>query len=297
MLLLITGSGDGTADRIVLKLGEEVFRFNYDLFSDYKFQLTPDYWEIEDPVGRKISSLTCTRVFWWKAFSYWIEGQDKLIKAEVKYIFRDLFGLVTAQKIAKGNSPSWHDKVGKMHVLTLAKKYFEIPTTLVTSGLSGIDIFNSKKVVAKSLASQLSNQNTVLFTTDVETNRLHPDFPWYLQEKIQSRWDVTVFYCDGNVFPFKRDRINLKGIDWRAEQSLDVQVEEWLPFKLTQEQSKAFDLLSNDLDVEFGRYDLMTNGDSEELIFLEFNANGQWVFLDYQEKYGLLDAVVNWLRK
>jgi hypothetical protein len=118
-----------------------------------------------------------------------------------------------------------------------------------------------------------------------------------LQEKIQSRWDVTVFYCDGKFFPFKRDRINLKGIDWRAEQSLDTQVEEWLPFKLTHEQSKAFDLLSKELDVEFGRFDLMTNGDTEDLIFLEFNANGQWVFLDYHDKYGLLDTVVNWLRK
>ncbi len=32
-----------------------------------------------------------------------------------------------------------------------------------------------------------------------------------------------------------------------------------------------------------------------ELVFLEYNANGQWVFLDYQQKYGLLRSVVKYL--
>jgi hypothetical protein len=33
-----------------------------------------------------------------------------------------------------------------------------------------------------------------------------------------------------------------------------------------------------------------------EIKFLEFNANGQWVFLDFHEKYGLLDCVVEYLK-
>jgi hypothetical protein len=32
-----------------------------------------------------------------------------------------------------------------------------------------------------------------------------------------------------------------------------------------------------------------------KLIFLEYNANGQFVFLDYNNQFGLLDAVVDYL--
>ena len=35
---------------------------------------------------------------------------------------------------------------------------------------------------------------------------------------------------------------------------------------------------------------------SGELVFLELNATGQWVFLDIENKYGLLSHVVEWLR-
>jgi len=35
--------------------------------------------------------------------------------------------------------------------------------------------------------------------------------------------------------------------------------------------------------------------DWSKLIFLEYNANGQFVFLDYNNQFGLLDAVVDYL--
>ena len=55
-------------------------------------------------------------------------------------------------------------------------------------------------------------------------------------------------------------------------------------------------MLSAELDLEFGRYDFMLD-DSGALAFLEVNANGQWVFLDITDKYGLLDCVVTWMKK
>jgi hypothetical protein len=33
----------------------------------------------------------------------------------------------------------------------------------------------------------------------------------------------------------------------------------------------------------------------DELVFLEYNANGQWVFLDYSGEDGLVEAVCNYL--
>jgi hypothetical protein len=43
----------------------------------------------------------------------------------------------------------------------------------------------------------------------------------------------------------------------------------------------------------FGRFDFLE--DEKGLVFLEFNANGQWAFLDLHGKTGLMDAVVSYL--
>jgi hypothetical protein len=62
-------------------------------------------------------------------------------------------------------------------------------------------------------------------------------------------------------------------------------------------QSKFGDGDLSKKNIEYINYDFMTNGSSDDLIFLELNATGQWMFLDIQKKYGLLETVVDWLKK
>ena len=295
MLLLLTGSGDGTANLIVSNHPAAVFRLNFDLFNNYKFSFTPDYWRIEDPTGRWIDSTIASKAYWWKAFSFYITDQDPFIKNEVKYIFRDLYSWFLVRGMVKGNPPDWHDKFGKINVLAFAKKYFEVPKTLVSFGLAGAEELKGKSVVVKSLSSSLTANKKVLFTTEVDLTRLDPSFPWYLQEKIDSKWDITVFCCADSRFAFRRDRSSLKGIDWRSEQSFDIENQEWELFQLNPQIELSFEALMKDLKVDFGRFDLMSKGVTNEMMFLEFNANGQWVFLDYGKKHGLLEAVTKWL--
>ena len=297
MLLLFTCSGDGTADRLTARLNDDAFRFNFDLLDEYEVELRPDFWRLTDPTGRSITSESCQRAFWWKAFSAWKDGLDKMLMSEHKYVFRDLYGLLTYQGKTVGNAPNWHDQLGKLGVLNIASLHIRIPDSIVTMKLAGIATLNDRKVVAKSLSSSLTSDNRALFTTEVSTQRLHPGFLWFLQEKLESRWDVTVFLCDGKLFAFKRDRSTLKGIDWRAEQSFDPDANEWISYSLRPRGAEALLRIARDLNVEFGRFDLMTVGETEELIFLEYNANGQWVFLDYNNRHGLLDAVADWLTR
>ena len=150
-----------------------------------------------------------------------------------------------------------------------------------------------KEVVAKSLTSGLTTTNKALFTTEVKTETLHPDFPWFLQEKINSDADITVFLCGDKQFTFSRSRANLKGLDWRKEQDFEMTAQEWFIFDLTSEQTLSIANFAKDLKVDWGRLDLMTNNDN--FIFLEFNANGQWVFLDYTGEIGLVKTVANYL--
>jgi hypothetical protein len=133
-----------------------------------------------------------------------------------------------------------------------------------------------------------------LFTTDVSGKNLSPEHPWFLQEKLSSRFDVTCVLVGTMVFSFARDRTHLKGLDWRSEQTFDVNVEEWTPFELSAENTDRLLRLSAEIGVEWGRYDFMLNK-YDELVFLEFNANGQFVFLDYWNKFGIMDAVISYL--
>lgn len=297
MLLLITGASDGTADRLVLGYGEGVFRFNYDLWHQYSVLYTPEGWSIENPAGLKITDQTASACFWWKPLQYYPGNVDRAIKEEVKYFLRDIYGWFRVRGLAKGNSPNFHSEMGKVNILSVAKKYFPIPRSAYSVGLIGLDEF-SDKLIVKSLASAQSDDKTVLMTTSVPSiEALDPKFPWFIQDEIESSWDVTVFLCGRGLFAFKRSRADIDGVDWRTEQDFSQATQEWFPFDLSEENSKHLLSLASELGVDFGRFDFMSDRKSlESLFFLELNAAGQWVFLDIADRYGLVDAVVSWLK-
>ena len=293
MLLLITASEDGTSDLICKKLGLNVFRLNYDIFRDYKLEFTPDYWIITNPAGHSISSSNVSSCFWWKAFNFPIANQDNFVVDEVKYIFRELYAWCKLRGIVKGNPFDFHNQLGKINLLHVASDFFAIPETLISFKCAGVESFGDKKLVAKALTSGLTSSMGTLLTTEVEKSKLHPEFPWFLQTKIVSEFDVTVFICGSNIFAYEKSRKNLKGLDWRGEQSLNPNVKEWFTLTLTKKEEESIHSFCNKVGVSWGRIDFMKQ--KNELIFLEFNANGQWVFLDYSGEDGLLDFVVKYL--
>jgi hypothetical protein len=295
MLLLITGSLDGTADLLVSEVGSSnCFRFNYDLYKDYKLLFTPSYWTISNPTGHCINSNNVTCAFWWKAFNSYIQDHEEFIVEEVKYIFREIYHWCRLKGIAKGNPHDFHNHLGKMNLLNIASKHFKTPDTLITFKLAGVDKLPNKKFVAKSLTSGLTTTNKALFTTAVNLKQLHPDYPWFLQEQIDSKSDITIFICGQNYFAYYRDRTGLKGLDWRAEQNFENPLfKEWIRFELSEKQIKAISNFNKDINVNWGRIDFM--GSIDELIFLEFNANGQWVFLDYSGEDELVKKVSQYL--
>ena len=85
MLLLLTTAGDGTSDRLAQRLGNHIFRLNFDQLPEYKIFFGLNNWYVENPVGRSISSDVATRVLWWKAFGATPDGYDKYLIEESKY--------------------------------------------------------------------------------------------------------------------------------------------------------------------------------------------------------------------
>jgi len=295
MLLLITGSGDGTSDLLVSELGSKnVFRFNYDLYNEYSLELSPTNWKISNPAGHSIDSNLVTSAFWWKAFNFYIMNQEEFIVEEVKYIFRELYHWCRIRGLTKGNPHDFHNSMGKLNILKLASEYFSIPETLISFKLGGLQKLKSNNIVAKSLTSGLTTTNKVLFTTAIQKETLHPDFPWFLQERINSNADLTAFICGDQFFCYEKDRSKLVGLDWRSEQSFDINTKEWFRFHPSESLLRALKGFCAEINVDWGRIDLMRTVDGED-IFLEFNANGQWVFLDYSGEDELVKTVANYL--
>jgi hypothetical protein len=293
VLLLITGSEDGTSNLLVSRFEGRVFRLNFDLFADYKLAFTPDGWEIENPAGLRITSDTVSKCFWWKSFSYFIQQQDPFVVEEVKYVCRELYHWCRLRGLTVGNPPDFHNHLGKINLLQIAARHFPTPPTLVSFGLHGVAALAAERVVAKSLTSGLTATNRALFTTEVDRRALHPGFPWFLQELLDSPADVTVFVAGEALFAFRRLRQDLVGLDWRKEQDFDSIDDGWEKIALSASEEAATRGFMAAIGANWGRLDFMRVG--EALVFLEYNANGQWVFLDFDDKHGLLDAVVRYL--
>src|SRR5438128_2375545 len=69
MLLLLTNSMDGSSDIICRLCGEldiPCFRFNIDLFPEYRFRWQADDFSIADPSGRTVRSSAITAAYWRK---------------------------------------------------------------------------------------------------------------------------------------------------------------------------------------------------------------------------------------
>lgn len=294
MLLLLTSSGDGTSDRLAQNLKEKVFRLNFDQLPEFKIKFDLHGWSIENPVGRKISSESATSVIWWKAFIASPAAYDHYLKAESKYFFREIYSWFYDYGKVKGNSIDFHNQYGKLRICRLASKYFRTPQSLITYQLEGEGSVDKSNRIVKSLSSEMVAERKALFTTDVSNKSLDPKFPWFIQEKIEAKSDLTFFIVGEKIFGFERSRNELKGLDWRAEQKFQVDTDEWMPYQFSSVFASKLHQLNRDLGVDWGRYDFMLDH-NDEIHFLEFNANGQWVFLDFKEKYGLLDAVVRYL--
>jgi hypothetical protein len=294
MLLVLTGSLDGTADLIFGELKTKAFRLNHDTFSEYEVSVQPNFWSIRNPAGFEITSKTATAVWWWKASNYFAHD-EKFIAEEVKYVFRELYNWFALNgKPVKGNTPDFHRAMGKMNILSVAEKYFPIPNTWTGWGFTKLPEWTeTERVVCKSLSSGLTTTDKALFTTEVTGKKLAAEFPWYLQGLVESDADVTVFVCGHHLFSFERDRSQLKGLDWRAEQNLENPLDDWVLLELPNAVQNAIHCFCHELKIDWGRLDLMRSND--KYVFLEFNANGQWVFLDYENKYGLLESVCKYL--
>ncbi len=299
MLLLLSNSIDGTADVLVglcRDRGAPIFRFNIDLWQDYRLAWTPSAFAISDPTGRTAASERITACLWRRPSLHdtpaWAGGsaEDRVAtEAELHAIMRELADWARARGLLRLIEPAASRRVGRLAQMRVARDFFAVPAWAVGWGLRWPP---GRRMVKRFVPEPVGpGRDGYIYVQSVDAERLSPDWPWLTQEIAPGSRDATVLYVHGRSFGFEmqRTRAELGVEDWRTTHGISMP--SWRPWTLAAEFSHRIATYMDRLGLRFGRLDFLT-GDGEPS-FLEVNPNGQFGWLDDPNGWPLHAAVLD----
>lgn len=298
MLLLLTNSIDGTADVLVHLCAERrqpVFRFNIDLWLDYRFAWTPSGFAIRDPSERTVRSEDVSSCMWRRPSLQdtpeWRGGtaEDRIAtEAELHAVVREIAEWARARGCLRLIEPSAPRRVGRLAQMRVASEFFSVPDWSVGWGFRWPV---GKRMVKRFVPEALGlRRDRHIFVQSVDAERLSPDFPWLTQEIGRGARDATVLFVNGNCFGFEMrlTRAEFGVEDWRTLSNSDR--EQWRPWILSDPVRQRITAYMQRLGLRFGRLDFLTS--DSEITFLEVNPNGQFGWLDEPGEWPLHCAVL-----
>lgn len=299
LTLIYTNSLDMTADLLVSKIGSgDIFRFNVDLWREYRIKIDPAGLSIENAAGRRITGGDIVKFYWRKPFTnQYLYPQKKIaselvyMEEELTYAMRDMVNLAWSEGKIVLVEPLADSRVGKFVQLKVGARYFRIPPYKFISGSP--DFFEQgKSSIVKSLTSKRINKDTVLYTTKVREDQLDPSTPWMVQDYIPASWDVTVVFVRDRMYAFdlNRERFLNTTVDWRETGGPEA-ADAWRRHQLPKPLEDSIVRFMADLNLHYGRLDLLYTGD--DYYFLEVNPNGEWAWLDFFGEAGLLGKMID----
>lgn len=299
--LLITSAGDVTSDLLCEQLEGQVLRLNWERWSEYDISISPVGFRIADRFGREITEQSLGNIIWRKpVLTIDIEpGEKWYCFHEFKYAVEAIIEWtrqVNPRKLPI--DPIRNSQVNKFHQLRVASRYFDVPEWHFTSTPS--ELVDQNDWITKSLTGRpipgAGDFAKVIYTSRVNLSDLSDGFPWFVQRAITTIYDLTIVYVDGKQFGFTLERKLFSGLDWRRSIGLKEVDESWQQVTLPDALASAIHQFMTEVGLRFGRLDLLTADCScSRVWFLELNPNGQWAWLDLDQKNGLFDAVVEFI--
>ena len=299
MILLLTNSLDATTDILIPHLTKraEVFRFNIDLWRDYRWNITADGYEISDPTGRTCRESEVGAVYERKVMFNPVEIDVPAIGSTESWLREEVFAIWAGIKdLAMGSgklavihpSPTgnWH----KMRQMRVASKYFPV---LPWQMLHGVPPTLGGRIVCKTNTGARTGTGSLFRVSRVPPQQLDVSWPWFLQvagEQDDAPADeVTVAYIAGKLFASTMRRSGLSQLDSRHTSTNGEA--EWIPCDLSEDECAAIRALMAETGFTFSRFDFLRIGGV--LHFLEFNVNGQFGWIDLQNRRGMMTAIAD----
>jgi hypothetical protein len=317
-LLILTNSYDLSANRIIREIGtDRVFRFNFDLWREYRLEIGPGDFEIANPTGARVTRRQIAKAYWRKPISrFFLQGhhernhaglrgflgrflrrneypprmtaQERYLEAEMEYVVREIRSFLWRDGKLVLVEPASHSRLGKLVQLEVALGFFSVPEYRFHFNPRGVAA--PRKRVAKSLSSERLGPNSFLWTTAVDESELDARVPWFVQDVVDAERDVTVVHIRGRnmAFGLDRDLFIDKSVDWREEGELTTH--RWQPHSIPEDLDHKITSYMRAIGLDFGRLDFLLK--DETYWFLEVNSNGEWGWLDPDGSRGVLAALV-----
>ncbi len=301
MYLLIGASGDVTADLIVDSLGDRVLRINNDRPHDQNFTVSADGFEISDEYGRKVDQNSLRTVILRKSapVELGVGGEELYARREHTKAIEGLLDWI--ERVMPQAMPMSHramNKATKFICARVARDYFSVPEWVFSSKPSACVL---NRPVVKNLCGMPieeagpNSDGSLLYVQEVKLDELADRWPWFLQEKIESRYDLTVLYLGGECHALRLDRSKFEGLDWRKFIGAGVD-DKWELVRLTAPICDRIKAYMDDMGLSYGRLDfLYSQEDFGDLQFLEVNPHGQWAWMDLKKDRGIFDAMIRFL--
>nr|MDO8132659.1 hypothetical protein [Candidatus Njordarchaeum guaymaensis] len=295
---IYSNSFDLTADLLISKMGtDKIFRFNLDLWREYKIRIDQSGFTIQNPTGRRVESKDIAKFYWRKPFTTQrLHPHQKLapeisyMEEELSYAMRDMVNLAWSEGKIVLTEPMADLRIGKFVQLKVASKYFRVPHYKFVSGSA--DFLEKGRIsIAKSLTSKQVKVGSVLYATKVHEDQLDPSTPWMIQDYVDASKDITVAFVRDQVFGFELNRESFleRTVDWR-EVDPSAATDMWTRHPIPKSLEDSIFGFMSDLRLHFGRLDMLyVKGD---YFFLEVNPNGEWAWLDFDGKIGLLGKII-----
>jgi glutathione synthase/RimK-type ligase-like ATP-grasp enzyme len=300
-ILIITNSYDLTTDYLITNYKDEAtfFRFNIDLFSEYRISIknAPFSFLINSPYGAISKEEVFSILYRKPILDFSREGVSELSN---KSIYRTILGIIESFSGVCITKPSIlsiaENKIVQMKVAEQVG--FTTPASLISNDIKLVNEFRKKnKTAFKLLCSSRFKKKNVehsIGTNILKNNdRLEglEKMPIYFQNYQDKNYELRVNVVGENVFPakiFSQDKEETM-IDWRNNIPILRYEEAQLPKIII---TKIMDMM-NIMNLQFGIFDLIYF--DEKYYFLEINPNGQWLWLEKELNLNISGKLINLL--
>lgn len=280
IVLVITSSVDETSNYIIKKYKNiSFFRLNVDNFEKYDFEVTEHGWKILTDNNVCTNRDICS-IYYRKPILPKIEGySSEYICVAQKDIITFINGLVDSFEGIVLSKPYLLRKTeNKVFQLLIAKKFgFYLPRSCITNNIYFLDeFFHSKSIIKPisigkvNLADKCNLHNTAMlkkFSSDICVT------PVYVQKYIKKKYEVRITIVGRMCFAVSIYSANK--VDWRIDSYENKYLEIECPDDI---RNKCIDILIKN-NLFFGAFDFIVDP-LDNWFFLEFNPNGQWLWLE-----------------
>lgn len=300
-VLIITNSKDLTVDYIINKYNHKAsfFRFNTDRFYDYDIKISNNGSYIRNIQTNLIININNVDAMYYRKVTL-----PNLENYEKKYwalMHREIMTVIEGIAEIAGNIALTRPSVlriadNKIVQMKYAKKLgFRTPESLITNSDFVADEFCTLKgtsIIKPVSAGRIIEEKKIGI---IQTNLVHKKqkiqglelSPAYFQDYVEKDNEIRLTIVGNKLFGVNINSTNK--IDWRKKNA----ILKYEKIDIPNEVSEICFKMMKELGISFAAFDFIVRDDN--YIFLEFNANGQWLWLEDLLKLNISGAIVEYL--